>query len=226
MSEMDHLRAARGIINGCLLGLAMWGIGACLGFVILFGAWKAFGEEVTADNHDMPDAPWCHEPAAEQSSDCRIYDGDLAAQPSTGPWLRCPSGAYFEGFHCIEVPEDYQPIGTIKLRGEALADVGLAMFDDQDVVAIIVPAAKPKDCDTWRCAGTFTPWTHDIWHGPGHDSDQYADRERAAADIPDNDRDRGGYIETPDDPNPWDDGNEPDQPSREAVRDRQSGERS
>ncbi len=133
-----------------------------------------------ADNHDTGNIPYCGDidsGLAEPSPICEVWDGDIPAQPSTGPWMPCPNGAYFEGFHCIEVPETYQPVGSIKLRGEALADVGLAMFDDQDVIAVIIPAALPKTCDTAFCAGEVAPY-RDFWWQPRHRSRPGQDEDR------------------------------------------------
>jgi hypothetical protein len=44
----------------------------------------------------------------------------------------------------------------------------------------------------WECQGPHTPYTSFVWHGPGHDDDDQLNS-------------RGEYVETPEDPNPWDD---------------------
>ena len=131
-----------------------------------------------AGNHGIDDAPFCHEPAAATSPNCRIYDGDLPATATPRPFTPCAtSGRVFERLHCIAVPIDMLQLhghetpdrvlavkaryGLPVMKAVGVADASdLVKLDTYLKVAdqILVDAKPPKEADLPGGNGLAFDW--------------------------------------------------------------------
>jgi len=124
-----------------------------------------------ANAHDATDAPFCHEPAADEWPTCRIYAGELPAQPDPAPTrVPCPSG-YASHLNCYEIGYwDEAP------SGRELAAISLRDNGSRDAVVIRV---------NWhRASGDSAPWNDGLPRSANHhrsDGDR-ASRNAGSAD--------------------------------------------
>ena len=161
---------------------------------------------------------------------CKAWDGDIPATIQPGPFVACETtGRAYDNLNCIEIPMSMMPVH----KGFS-ANVGRRLFGHPNMVVIAVrdapiePAAGPNVKRHWAkhpCAYDHYWWSKRHASAPGRD-DEARERDVASAPGRPDQPNRGdygpppdrGWTETPDDPNPWNDGNEPNQPDERSYK--------